>query len=309
MQVLGIDFTSRPNRNKPITCVRAEFDGQALSLISRNGRTCERWTSFTALEEELRRPGPWIAGMDFPFGLARKFIENIGWPSTWREYALHAESLGRAGFRRALDVYRRGRENGDREHRRKTDCLAKSISPQKLYGVPVGLMFFEGAPRLARSGVTIPMLQDGDPDRIVVEAYPGVVARSVIETQSYKTDSRKSQSAQHLAHRRELLRRLSEEAARRRYGFEIIAPEELCDDPTGDELDAFLAAIQAAWAWGIRGRILGFQPMSIRWRDGSPIRSQDDVCEYNDGCFLNFIASRAPLSSALTPASVAAVAT
>jgi hypothetical protein len=55
-----------------------------------------------------------------------------------------------------LEVYRSHRPFGDKEHRRKTDIAASSISPQKLYGVPVGLMFFEGAPRLVKSGVTIP---------------------------------------------------------------------------------------------------------------------------------------------------------
>lgn len=249
MQVLGIDFTSRPTRCKPITCVRATFDGNALEVISPHERTCEQWTSFSQFEQALRCPGPWIVGIDFPFGLPRKFIENIGWPSTWREYVLYAESLGRAGFRRQLDDYRQRRESGDREHLRRTDILAKSVSPQKLYGVPVGLMFFEGAPRLARSGVTIPMFQNGDPDRIVVEAYPGVLARSVLRARSYKNDSRKAQSAQHITHRRELLAALSKGAAKQRYGFEVIAPEALCEDPSGDELDAFLAAIQAAWAW------------------------------------------------------------
>jgi hypothetical protein len=48
--------------------------------------------------------------------------------------------------------------------------LAGSISPQKLYGTPVALMFFEGAPRLLRSGVSIPHMHAGDPERMVVEA-------------------------------------------------------------------------------------------------------------------------------------------
>ena len=133
----------------------------------------------------------------------------------------------RIGFRRVLDVYRQGREEGDREASagRRIAWPNRSVL-QKLYGVPVGLMFFEGAPRLARSGVTVPMLQDGDPDRTVVEAYPGVLARSEIGTRSYKSDSRKAQSPQHLAHRRELLTTLSEtggEAAVRLQ--EIVAPE------------------------------------------------------------------------------------
>src|SRR5882757_3119967 len=58
-----------------------------------------------------------------------------------------------------------------RNNLRRTDTLARSLSPQKLFGIPVGKMFFEGAPRLLRSGVTIPALQAGDPIRIVVEAY------------------------------------------------------------------------------------------------------------------------------------------
>jgi hypothetical protein len=258
MQVLGIDFTSLPTRRKPITYVHATFDGDALAVMSQNERACEKWTSFSQFEEKLRHPGPWIAGIDFPFGLPRKFIENIGWPLTWHEYVLHAESLGRAGFRRELDDYRQRRESGDREHLRRTDCRAKSVSPQKLYGVPVGLMFFEGAPRLVRSGVTILMLQDGDPDRIVVEAYPGVLAKSILRPRrGYKHDSRNAQSAQHLAHRREILAALSKGKAKQRYGFEVIAPEALCEDRTGDELDAFLAAIQGAWAWRNRSRNFG----------------------------------------------------
>jgi len=50
-------------------------------------------------------------------------------------------------------------------------------------------MFFEGAPRLVHSGVTIPALQSGDPERIVVEAYPGVLARQLIGRAGYKTDN------------------------------------------------------------------------------------------------------------------------
>ncbi len=74
-----------------------------------------------------------------------------------------------------------------KEHRRATDIAADSKCPQKLHGVPVGLMFFEGAPRLIKSGVTIPH-QQGGPDRIVIEAYPGIIARNLIGRRSYKND-------------------------------------------------------------------------------------------------------------------------
>ena len=244
MRIYGIDFTSRPSRRKPITCLACELTGTML----RAGELTE-WPGFEGFESALRRPGPWIAGIDFPFGQARRFIETIGWPRTWEGYVLHAHALGRQGFRAALDAYRAGRPPGDKEHRRGTDVAAGSTSPQKLYGTPVGLMFFEGAPRLLDSGVTIPGLQGGDPDRIAVEAYPGLLARAVLGRRSYKQDARHKQTqAQHEA-RQELLRQITGSGTLAGYGLQVAAPPELADDPGGDHLDALLCAIQAAWAW------------------------------------------------------------
>ena len=75
MRVLGVDFTSAPRRGKPITCLDCLLaDGilQAGQLV--------KMTSFEQFEQALRAPGAWIAGIDFPFGQSRKFIENMGWP-------------------------------------------------------------------------------------------------------------------------------------------------------------------------------------------------------------------------------------
>lgn len=208
MDVFGIDFTSTPKRRKPLTCLHCTFDGSLL----RAGEL-EEWPDFSRFEQALRRPGPWISGIDFPFGQSRKFVETIGWPAYWRGYVSHASSLGRNGFREALNAYRQSRPVSDKEHRRKTDVAAGSISPQKLYGVPVGLMFFEGAPRLARSDVTVPKLQDGDPRRIAVEAYPGVLERQIIGRRSYKQDTKSKQTSA----QREARSLLSNTSARRLY--------------------------------------------------------------------------------------------
>lgn len=244
MRVCGIDFTSRPNRRKPLTCLECMLESQHL----RAGRL-SLWQDFAAFETALRRPGPWIAGIDFPFGQARRFIETIGWPSTWAGYVDHAQSLGRQGFREALDAYRADRPLGDKEHRRATDRAAGSISPQKLYGTPVGLMFFEGAPRLKAADVTIPGLQQGDPDRVVVEAYPGILARTLIGRRSYKQDTKAKQTPRQADARRDLLQRITDGATMDSYGLSVQAPASLAEDPTGDRLDALLCAIQAAWAW------------------------------------------------------------
>jgi hypothetical protein len=116
------------------------------------------------------------------------------------------------------------RPAGDKEHRRATDRLAGAISPQKLYGTPVGLMFFEGAPRLLRAGVTIPGVHIGDPERVAVEAYPGLLARALIGRRSYKQDSRARQTAERNQARRALLQAILGGAAQPDYGVWVQAP-------------------------------------------------------------------------------------
>lgn len=258
--VIGIDFTSAPRRAKPITCLECTFSNGVL----RTG-TLDGLESLDAFEVALRRPGPWIVGLDFPFAQSRTFVRNIGWPTTWASHVERARSLGRAGFRDALDAYRAPRAPGDREHRRATDVAAGSISPQKLYGVPVGLMFLEGAPRLVGAGVTVAGLHAGDPERIVVEAYPGVLARRLIGRRSYKSDTRKRQTPALHDARREILDTLRRGAVADTHGVTVEAPDGLADDPKGDALDALLCAVQAAWAWTRReagfGMPVGTDPL------------------------------------------------
>ena len=189
MKIYGIDFTSRPKRSKPLTCIECTLRDTTL-----HAGELHEWPDFEAFEATLKSPGPWIAGIDFPFGQSRRFIENIGWPNSWGGYVDYVATLGRKEFRAELDAYREQRPVGDKEHRRATDVAAKSISPQKLYGVPVGLMFYEGAPRIRKANVTVPGLQVGDPNRVVVEAYPGVLARHFIGKQGYKQDTKRKQT-------------------------------------------------------------------------------------------------------------------
>jgi hypothetical protein len=247
MKVIGIDFTSRPTRKKPLTCVHCTLEGRVLRADK-----LEKWPEFALFECALKKPGPWIAGIDFPFGQSRAFIENIGWPMAWSDYVAHAGSLGRDGFRNALETYRKPRPMGCKEHRRVTDIAASSISPQKLHGVPVGFMFFEGAPRLLRSGVTIPLLLSGDPSRIVVEAYPGVLARQLIGRTGYKSDTARRQNEEQHQIRCIMLDYILNGQIEASHGLRVEAPKNMADDPTGDQLDSLLCAIQAAWAWTMR---------------------------------------------------------
>lgn len=77
MKICGVDFTSAPNLKKPITFAQCELDEDGLFLESLGSLM-----SFPEFETFFSQSGPWIAGMDFPLGQPRAFIENIGWPQT-----------------------------------------------------------------------------------------------------------------------------------------------------------------------------------------------------------------------------------
>lgn len=248
MHIYGLDFTSAPNPRKPITIVSCNFDQYRLQVES-----CHALTSFTAFEAFLRTPGPWLAAFDFPFGLPRKLLVNLGWPLSWSAYVQHIAALGKAGFEQALTTYRQSRAAGDKHHLRATDRLAGACSPMMLHRVPVAKMFFQGATRLLLSEVSVPPTRPTSDPRIVLEGYPALVARRFIGRQSYKSDERARQSQEQLFARQQLLAALCSPVLLAEYGLSLDLPptglrQKLLTDPMGDYLDALLCAIQAAWA-------------------------------------------------------------
>ena len=256
MKILGMDFTSVPSRTKPITLAECEYDGQMLNISA-----LSRLDSFKAFEDTLISAGPWVAGIDFPFGQSRRFVENVRWPLDWAQYVELVAKLSRKEFREVLENYKRDRPAGDREHCRDIDALCGGQSPQKLYGVPVALMFFEGASRLLRCGASIvPVRPNGD-SRVVIEAYPAVVARFLVGRAKYKPDPRKKQLQSAARNSRiEMVRGVADSAFERQYGFKVLVKSDVAEhcinDITGDSIDAVLAAIQAGWAQ--RQRTEGF---------------------------------------------------
>ena len=250
--ILGIDFTSAPTRRKPITCARTRFEGEVLTFEE---LFC--WDSYAPFEEALTKPGTWVAGIDFPFGQSRRLVENIGWPRHWAGYIRKVAALDRREFRQTLENYKRERQIGDKHHKRACDVLSRSQSPQTLNYTPVGLMFFEGAPRLLKSGVHMPFNHDGDESRIVLEAYPGVAARELIGNASYKSDNKNKQTQEQHDARQKIWSRLTGKSGKARYGFSVDAPNVLIEDPGADDLDALICAVQAAWGWTQRDETFG----------------------------------------------------
>jgi hypothetical protein len=241
--IYGIDFTSTPTPRKQITCIYAQLDGDDLHV-----HALWRWSSLSDFEAFLQRPGPWVAGMDFPFSMARRFIETSGWPARWADYVAMVGQWDRAYFRQQLDDYRALRPAGDKEHRRQADVLSGAISPQKLYGTPVGLMFYEGAPRLLASGLHLPGLHSTEDTRVGLECYPALLARRYIGRTPYKQDDPAKQTPAQLAARQSLWQHLQSEQLWLDYGIRLHAQASVIDDPSGDAIDALLCAIQAAWA-------------------------------------------------------------
>lgn len=248
MDIYGIDFTSTPRRRKPITCARCELDHGCLRLVA-----IHEWASFEPFEAFLQEPGEWVCGMDFPFGQPCRLLENINWPTTWNQYVAHIGSLGKNGFESALASYRRSRPEGDKQHLRKVDKLAKSCSPMMLYGVPVGKMFFQGATRLLKSDVCIHPCRPTNDPRIVIEAYPALVARRWSEGKSYKCDTVRKRTPNQRMARQAIFDGLLSGEFEQFYGVRLNVgsehPQSMVDDGTGDRLDAVLCAIQAGWAY------------------------------------------------------------
>ena len=256
--ILGVDFTSAPRPRKPITVARGHLAGGAFAL-----EAIEPIVDWPGFERLLAAPGPWIGGFDFPFGLPREAVVDLGWPREWRLLVEHCAVLGRIELRAAFDAYRATRPAGRKYPHRATDIPAGSHSPIKLVNPPVALMFLEGAPRLARAGVTIPGLATGDPTRVAVEAYPGFAARAITRA-SYKADETRKQTPARRRERAAIVARLTRDGGP--FGFPLDGTRSLIrslvDDGSGDRLDAVLAAMQAAWCLKRRARNWGL-PRSI----------------------------------------------
>ena len=244
--LLGVDFTSAPGRRKAITVARGRRDGAVLRL-----ERVDALTSLAAFEALLAAPGPWFGAFDFPFGLPREFVDALGLGADTDTViaGLHARCADRMAFRALVDDWVNARAPGLRLPHRRTDGAmpgSQSTSPLQTRYVPVGFMLYEGLARLVRAGLTLPRLRRGDPARVAVEGYPGLLAHELIGRRSYKNDA----SAERLIARKDIVDAL--EQGRTRLGLRLklshAQREALVDDASGDWLDAVLCLLQAGWA-------------------------------------------------------------
>jgi hypothetical protein len=246
-RLLGIDFTSAPSRRKPITVARGTLTGRRLAL-----QRVDELGSFAAFEALLREPGPWLGAFDFPFGLPRELVEALDWPRDWPALMRHYAALPRAAIRDTFAAFCAARPAGRKFAHRACDAPAGSSPSMKWVNPPVAFMLHAGVPRLIDAGVHLPGLHNGDESRVALEAYPGLLARELLGTRSYKSDDKARQTPERLIARKDLLEAL--EQGRTRLGLRVAMShaqrDALAADASGDRLDALLCLVQAAWASG-----------------------------------------------------------
>ncbi|HMM50581.1 MAG TPA: DUF429 domain-containing protein [Burkholderiaceae bacterium] len=261
----GVDFTSAPSRRKPVTVASGRIESRGDRGVLRLDRI-ETLPTLEAFDAWLRRPGPWLAACDFPFGLPRPLLAELDWPhaaaggdSAWAASIRHLAGLTRAQMVGQLRAYCDARPPGAKFAHRATDRPAGSSPSMKWVNPPVALMLHAGAPRLLAAGVDLPGLHAGDPTRVVLEGYPGFAARALIGRHSYKADERARQTPDRREARARIVARL--ERGDHRFGLALVldaALREACiADPAADRLDAVLCLAQAAWGWQRRSRRYG----------------------------------------------------
>ena len=247
---IGVDFSSAPSRRKPIVVAAGELRGPVLRLSSLRGHE-----SLADFGQWLAEPGPWIGAFDLPFGLPRELVQTLGWPLEWLALMRHYQSLTRAQIRDTFAAFCNARPLGGKFAHRACDRPAGSSPSMKWVNPPVAYMLYAGVPLLLAAGVDLPGLHAGDPARVALEAYPGLLARELVGARSYKSDEWARQTPERLIARKDIVDAL--EQGRTRLGLRLrlshAQREALVDDASGDRLDAVLCLLQAAWAAGQPG--------------------------------------------------------
>lgn len=250
-RLVGCDFSSAPTRRKPILHATGHLDRGRLVL--------EGLTPFTSLDDWsqwLQTPshGPWVGGFDLPFGLPRELVTSLRWPMRWVDCIDHFAGLSREYIRAVFAAFCDARPPGGKFAHRATDRPAGSSPSMKWVNPPVAFMMHAGVPRLLKAGVDFPGLHVGDPLRVALEAYPGMLARAVLGASSYKSDDRARQTPDRLIARRTLIHSLEsgELPLMQQDGWRLrlshAQRDQLAEDASGDALDAVLCMVQAAWA-------------------------------------------------------------
>jgi hypothetical protein len=245
--LIGVDFSSRPSRRKPIVVAHGQRTGAVVKLSS-----LQHFPQMADFGTWLADPanGPWTGGFDLPFGLPRELVETLGWPLQWLPLMHHYAAMQRAQIRDTFAAFCDARPGGGKFAPRACEGPAGSSPSMKWVNPPVAYMMHAGVPLLIDAGVHLPGLHAGDTNRVALEAYPGLLARELIGARSYKSDDKAKQTPERLIARKDLVEGLEQGRTRLalRLRLSHAQRDALVADASGDALDAVLCLLQAAWA-------------------------------------------------------------
>lgn len=243
--LLGCDFSSSPSRRKPIVLALGHVDRGVVRLSA-----LERLETLDAFGAWLQAPRPaWVGGFDLPFGLPRELVQTLGWPTEWLACMRHYCALPREQVRAAFAAFCAARPAGGKFAHRAADFPAGSSPSMRWVNPPVALMMHAGVPLLLAAGAQLPGLHGGDPGRVTLEAYPGLLAREILGRRPYKSDEAARQTPERLIARKDLITALEQGSTRLglRLKLSHAQRDALVADARGDALDAVLCLLQAAW--------------------------------------------------------------
>ena len=256
--LIGVDFSSRPTPRKPITLASGQWLAGRATVLQLQG--AQRFATLEAFGAWLQQPGAWVGGFDLPFGLPRELVQQLGWPTDWPACMDHYAALDRPTIRDTFAAFCDARPVGGKFAHRACDGPAGSSPSMKWVNPPVAYMLHAGVPLLRAAGVQLPAHQPNPRDeaRTALEAYPGLLARELIGSRSYKSDDKAKQTPDRLIARKDIVEALEQGRTRLGLRLKLSAAQRdaLADDASGDALDAVLCLVQAAWAaqqpgWGL----------------------------------------------------------
>ena len=209
MPLVGCDFSSSPSRQKPIVLALGSLLGERVRLSN-----LKCFPSLPAFGDWLKQIDDWVGGFDLPFGLPRELVTTLGWPDSWEPCVRHYGAMSRVEIRRVFSDFCNARPVGGKFAHRATDGPAGSSPSMRWVNPPVAYMLHAGIPLLLDAGVHLPGLHPGSlenfnttgqPRRVALEAYPGLLAREILGNRSYKSDDRAKQTADRLIARKDLV--------------------------------------------------------------------------------------------------------
>ena len=183
--IIGCDFSSSPNCRKPIVVAVGDIYDHTVTLNElMRFNTLAEWGAW------LQKSLSWVGGFDFPFGLPRELVTELEWPLDWSACMLHFQGMSRVEIRDTFKKFCNARPSGRKFAHRATDKPAGSSPSMKWVNPPVAFMLHAGMPYVQSADIHIPCLRPlTGASKIALEAYPGMLAREIIGTRSYKSDN------------------------------------------------------------------------------------------------------------------------